>query len=285
MDSGYCVVIPSTKRAGTLHKTVLSVLRQNVLPERIILAVTGEEDTLPETRGLPLCDVFLSPAGWACQLNAAVDRIPSGLRMVAIFDDDVELSEDYCSKALAQFAKRDDILLFDGLVLKNGNVTRNEAKELINASFADELFTETSLSHGCNMNIRRSVLDRVRFNSKMVADALYCDLDFARRVKKLGIVGRANACRCVHLSVQLARPPGMRYGFSQIANPIHLYKKGSITLGELVFFFCARSTLANVLGLLAPKGIDRKGRLRGNLIAFKLAAFGRCTPDAIGNIR
>ena len=77
----------------------------------------------------------------------------------------------------------------------------------------------------------------------------------------------------------------MRYGFSQIANPIHLYKKGSITLGELVFFFCARSTLANVLGLLAPKGIDRKGRLRGNLIAFKLAAFGRCTPDAIGNIR
>ena len=38
--------------------------------------------------------------------------------MVAIFDDDVELSEDYCSKALAQFAKRDDILLFDGLVLK-----------------------------------------------------------------------------------------------------------------------------------------------------------------------
>ena len=162
MDPGYCVIIPSVKRAGTLHETVLSVLRQNALPELIILAATGEEDTLPETRRLPLCEVFLSPPGLARQLNAAIERIPAALRMVTILDDDVELSDDYCAKALALLDKRDDILLFDGLVLKNGNVTRNEARELINKSSADEVFTETSLSHGCNMNIRRRVFECVR---------------------------------------------------------------------------------------------------------------------------
>jgi hypothetical protein len=284
MDGKYCVIIPSLRRATVLHDTVLSVLRQNVLPERILLAVTSQEDTLPETRELPLCDVFCSPPGWVSQLNAAVDRLPSALEMVTIVDDDVELSEDYCSNALSLFRTRKDIVLFDGLVLQDGDVTRERAKKLIGESVPNDFFAETRSSYGCNMNIRPSLFDHIRFDPAFVDRALYADFGFARRAAKIGTIGRAHACRCVHLMVQLCRLSGFRYGFAQIANPVHLYRDGSITLSELVLYFCGRSTAANLLGLLNPDSIDRIGRLRGNFKAIMMAVSGRCTPQAPTNI-
>jgi len=281
MESKYFVIIPSLRRAESLHETVLSVLRQYPLPERIILTVTSEADTLPETRELPICDVIYSKPGLTGQLNAAIDKLPENIDMVTVLDDDVELSADYCSNAFCIFSEKQDVVLFDGNVLRDGGISRQEARLILEQSVEDRMFILRRGSYGCNMNVRRSLFNHLRFDPALVGGALMHDLDFARRAEKFGAVGRAKACRVVHLAVQTSRPSGVRYGFSQIANPYYFYKKGLISIYELLFFHCGRYFLANVIKIFRPSHVDRIGRIKGNLRAISLILTGRCNPKAL----
>jgi hypothetical protein len=89
------------------------------------------------------------------------------------------------------------------------------------------------------------------------------------------------SARGVHLGMKSGRQSGLRLGYSQIANPVYLVRKGSFAwrraMGQI-----GRNIAMNVALSLRPEPyVDRRGRLRGNVIAIRDLARGRLHPRRI----
>jgi hypothetical protein len=88
----------------------------------------------------------------------------------------------------------------------------------------------------------------------------------------------------VHLGVKRGRVSGVRFGYSQIANPLYLVRKGTGT-GRWAANLIVRNVVANAALSLRPEPhIDRLGRLKGNLIAAGHLMRGRCDPEFIARL-
>jgi hypothetical protein len=67
-------------------------------------------------------------------------------------------------------------------------------------------------------------------------------------------------------------------GYSQIANPLYLVRKGTVP-PRFAFNLALRNLVANAVKSPRPEpNVDRFGRLRGNLIALVDIARGRSHP-------
>src|SRR3546814_15339565 len=95
------------------------------------------------------------------------------------------------------------------------------------------------------------------------------DVDFSRRLASQGRIVRWNLCRGVHMGVKRGRSPGKRLGYSQIANPVYMWRKGTLTASRA----CAqmgRNIAANFVKNIMPEPwVDRGGRPRGNPLALQ----------------
>jgi hypothetical protein len=74
---------------------------------------------------------------------------------------------------------------------------------------------------------------------------------------------------------------GVHFGYSQIANPLYLIRKGTMPAWfgiELML----RNFAANTAKSLWPETyVDRRGRLYGNLVALGHMVTGRLAPEHI----
>ena len=145
---------------------------------------------------------------------------------------------------------------------------------------------DTYSGYGCNMAFRMSAARAVgaRFNECLPAYGWLEDVDSCRRLLPQGRIVRSNRLRGVHMGVKGGRVPGVRLGYSQIANPIHLM--GRKTMGPLAALnHMGRNLAANSVKSLRPEPwIDRPGRLRGNLIAIGDLVRGRLDPGRIQDL-
>jgi hypothetical protein len=81
--------------------------------------------------------------------------------------------------------------------------------------------------------------------------------------------------------VKGGRQSGLRFGYSQIANPVHLIRKGSYARSRAAWLM-GRNLAMNVLRALHPEAhIDRRGRLAGNFEAMRDLLRGRLAPERI----
>mgnify|MGYP001826870013 FL=1 len=107
------------------------------------------------------------------------------------------------------------------------------------------------------------------------------DVDFSRRMARYGTLVKSGAMRGVHLGTKTGRTPGVRLGYSQIANPVYLLRKGSMTARH-VLEMTSRNMLSNLVhSVRPPRYADFRGRLKGNLIALADLVRGRVSPDRI----
>jgi hypothetical protein len=76
----------------------------------------------------------------------------------------------------------------------------------------------------------------------------------------------------------MGKTSGLRFGYSQIINPLYVYRKGNMSLaaaGSLIL----RNVIANSIKSVFPEPyIDRRGRLRGNLTGLAHVLQGRLDP-------
>jgi hypothetical protein len=87
--------------------------------------------------------------------------------------------------------------------------------------------------------------------------------------------------RGVHLGAKGGRTSGVRFGYSQIANPVYLVRKGTVS-GRFAWSLMGRNLVANLAKSLWPEPwIDRKGRLKGNILGLIDWALGRISPMRI----
>ena len=221
----HSVIIASTGRRDILGETVRAVLKQTRPPDEVIVAIVGPDDFDPSLLCEDRVRVVHSPGGLTRQLNTAVAGLDARCRTVTIFDDDVEPADNYLDRVVDCFRQHPEMALFDGWVLQDGQISREDARKLLAAARNNRSrrLLAAKQAYGCNMNVRRAVLEKVRFDERLPQYAWNFDLDFSRRVRGLGCaVARNPECRLVHLASGVGRLSEQRFGYSQVVNPVYI---------------------------------------------------------------
>jgi len=118
----------------------------------------------------------------------------------------------------------------------------------------------------------------IRFDENLPLYGWLEDLDFSARLRAKGRIVETSRCVGVHLGVKNGRSPGRQIGYSHIANPLYLARKGSIGWRR-AFSMAGKVLVANSVRVFAPEPfIDRRGRLSGNLRALGDLVTGRLHP-------
>ena len=98
------------------------------------------------------------------------------------------------------------------------------------------------------------------------------DIDFTCQLRRKGRVVALRSHIGVHLGVKSGRVSGERFGYSQVANPIYLIRKGSVP-ATFALELMMRNIFANLVKSLWPEPyVDSWGRLKGNLLACSACA-------------
>ncbi len=157
-----------------------------------------------------------------------------------------------------------------------------EADALIAAYESDGLgpfsLVDQQGAYGCNMVIRAAARPDARFDENLPLYGWLEDLDFSAAFAAAGRVVKSNLCVGVHLGVKSGRSPGLQVGYSQIANPHYLATKGTMD-PRRALKKATQNVIANLVRSFAPEPyVDRRGRLRGNLLAFSDLMRNRIHP-------
>jgi len=290
------VILCSYGRAAVLDDTVRSVLRQTVVPQEILIVCPSPDHILPVTLGRHRVRFVTSAKGLTLQRNTALCQLRE-TDVVAFLDDDMELCPTYLERMRELFATDPSVMVASGKMLADGGrgkaVAREDAIRLCQE--AEEASHDASppitrpldYGYGCNMMVRASVALRNRFDEKLSLYAWLEDSDFSYHCTRAGSPPVANqSARCVHLGWRAGRISGTKMGYSQIINPLYLWKKARVfSLRHIVVQYWARCFVANCIGVIwGDPQDDRLNRLLGNMLAAWHLIKGRCDPMMINEL-
>ena len=282
------VGIATSGRAAGLGHTLEYLARQTFQPREVYIIYSVQSDIGDLPHRFPSYQ-FHKGSGGSCEKRNWVIDHAAEADLVFFMDDDFFLHPEHL--AVTERAFRLDA----GLVASTGRVLADGAKGPgLSAEQAGEALRRAEVredapaapafnTYGCNMAFRlRSVREHgIHFDEKMPAYAWYEDIDFSRRLARFGAMMQLPAAAGVHLGAKIGRVSGLRLGYSQVANPIYLSRKGSYPW-TYALRSLGRNTLANLARSFAPESyVDRRGRLRGNLLAFGDLLRRRLRPDRI----
>jgi GT2 family glycosyltransferase len=130
------------------------------------------------------------------------------------------------------------------------------------------------------MAFRWPAIGGQRFDERLVLYGWQEDRDFGAAIAKRGWrLVKIGAAFGVHLGAKTGRTSGHRLGYSQVVNPLYLLRKGTMSPGNALSHIGC-NMLNNLLRSCASEPyIDRRGRLKGNLLAFRDLALGRAAPE------
>lgn len=279
------VVIASAGRPDQLDLTLRHLLGSVHGIDAVVVCVPDRPSigAIPED---PAVKVLIGPRGAATQRNHALDHLPEGTDYVFFFDDDCLPHADYVVNGAAAFEEDAHLIGLTGSVLKDGARTAEVPVDLALSLLAEPVPAERSRRsayglYGCNFAVRRTALATERFDDRLPLYSWLEDEDLSRRLARRGALQVVGESVCVHLGAKSGgRTNHLRFGYSQVTNPIHLWRKGSITLRR-TFWLIARPVTGNLLGVISTDRRDRVLRLRGNLLSAADVARGRVTPERI----
>lgn len=283
------IVIASKGRPVELARWGDHCARQTVAPAALIYSITDPSD-LPKGFDDDRARIVTGAKGSAHQRNTGLDMVPTDADIVAFFDDDY-IPSRRCIEGIVMAFEADPALvgmsgrlLADGI--NNAGIGYDEAMAMIDAFDAEDTAPDLSATpvigtYGCNMAFRRSKIADLRFDERLPLYAWQEDVDFSNRLRPRGRIMRSNACVGVHQGVKRGRSPGYQLGYSQIANPLYLIRKGTMPVSAALWLM-ARNLMSNHVKSLRPEPwIDRSGRVAGNWRAFADLATGRLSPERI----
>lgn len=286
------VAIATTGRRQVLSKTVEVLARQTRLPDILILCPVKDSDVdLESLKRFPApTRVVTGAAGLPAQRNLLLSAATDA-DIIVFFDDDFFAEPNYLANLEIIFIGYSDVVAVSGECLEDGatgpGLSIEEGEEILQYKaptyVSSEQLTNAYATYGCNMSFR---LDTIRRNGLLFDENLPLygwqeDIDFSRRLARYGRAIGSEKLLGVHLGIKTGRTSGVRLGYSQIANPIYLLRKGTVT-PDYVRSLILRNLAANLVRTLHPEPwIDRKGRLKGNALALVDLATGRLSPKRI----
>jgi polysaccharide biosynthesis transport protein len=283
------VGIASLGRSAILSDTICVLAEQTRPPDQLVISISQEEDLdagcLRNIRAAT--SVVTSAVGSCAQRNRILSEIADA-DVVVFFDDDFFACRDYLSHIERIFESFPDVMAVTGRPIEDGingpGLAADYARSLLaRTPEVAEAIAETVGTYGCNMAYRLLPIqsDTIRFDENLPLYGWQEDVDFSAQVGRHGRIIESNLLKGVHLGIKRARSSGLRLGYSQIANPIYLTRKGTMPWSYALNLI-ARNMTANLIRTLRPEPwIDRRGRLRGNVLALADLVLRRDSPQRI----
>jgi GT2 family glycosyltransferase len=282
------VGIATAGRREVLSETLRELSKQTRQPDSVFVCPASDADFDAEAAAaLPFpLSVVKGARGLCAQRNAIIDKA-GGFDLLVFFDDDFFAAPTYLHEAEQCFATRPEVTCATGYVIADGIkgpgldfATARAAIAGHHPCFRDALLEDRYNAYGCNMALRLAPIHAhgLRFDENLPLYGWLEDVDFCRGLAHYGRIVKNEKMAGVHLGSKAGRTPGVRMGYSQIANPVYLYRKGrfraDLALGQM-----GRNILANLGNLALPEPwVDRRGRALGNLIALLDLFRGRLDP-------
>jgi GT2 family glycosyltransferase len=285
------VGIATSGRRAVLSETLREIARQTRLPDAVYICPVGSDDVDQELlRSLPFPSRVVASAPGTSRQRNAILAATKHLDAIVFFDDDYFPSPSYLANAEAILERDGDVAVMTGTLIEDGingpGLTPQQARGHIAGAptpICAGSIRPTYGAYGCNMVFRLATVyaHNVAFDENLPLYGWQEDIDFSRQLANWGRVVRAEALTGVHLGVKRGRTSGVRFGYSQVANPIFLMRKGTVSLsfsGRTM----VKNLLANVVRAFCPEAhVDRVGRLKGNLLALFDLLRGRLHPRRI----
>lgn len=281
--------IATVGRPELLRAALEELARQSRRPDRVVVCAPDADDIGGLTDDVRL-QIVLGPRGLTRQRNAILDTV-CDFDVVVFFDDDFLPAPSYLAVVERVFEACPEVVMLTGFVLADGisgpGLQLDEARRWLSVLGAIERdwreLQEATNGYGCNMALRIAVARaaQCRFDEKLPLYGWLEDVDFSLRLGQRGRIVQAIAAQGVHLGIKQGRQSGVRLGYSQIANPIYLSRKGAVPWRRAIRLM-SRNVAANLLRLMHPEPyIDRSGRTTGNMRALIDLLTGRLTPERI----
>lgn len=284
------VAIATTGRPAILAQTLERLGRQSRPADAVIVCPAREED-LDRSRMEPDIMVVRGNPGLPAQRNTLLSAAKAA-DVLVFFDDDFFPEDTYLQATEDLFGRRTDVAMATGTVIADGilgpGLSPEEARRHLDElpPIPAEQLEDVYNGYGCNMSLRMSAVHAlgITFDEALPLYGWLEDVDFSRRLASAGRIVRSNLLRGVHLGHKAGRASGVRLGYSQIANPLYMVRKGTMARGR-AYKQIGRNVLANAVKALRPEPwVDRKGRLIGNLRGAVDAIRGQLDPRQILNL-
>lgn len=287
------VGIASAGRRDILSSILPHIASQTRKPDEIVVCLSSPEDIDPTClRNLDFpVRVIICERGLCRQRNRILDSIQDA-DVVLFLDDDFLMTSTYIEETERLFQLQPDVAMCTGTVLADGitgpgisvrDGLRMVDREHRRRSGAAMQIRPVYNGYGCNMAIRMAIVKAacLRFDENLPFYGWLEDVDFSRLVAQYGQLVSARQLEGVHLGTKSGRSSGVRLGYSQIANPLYLMRKRTMSVPQATMQI-GRNLIANLVKVWRPEPwVDRKGRLRGNAIAFRDLLKGRLAPQNI----
>jgi GT2 family glycosyltransferase len=290
------VGIATSGRRQILSSTIALLATQSRPPDRLLISrMTSSDVDEASLERFPASTLVLDGAiGLTAQRNKILSAAEDA-DVVVFFDDDFFPRPTFLSNLERLFLAHPHIVAVTGHVLADGasgqGLNTEEALRILGSPSAaesdSESFSECYGTYGCNMAFRAEPirLNKILFDENLPLYGWQEDIDFSRQLAPYGVIVTADGLQGVHLGTKLGRTSGVRFGYSQIANPIYLIRKGTVSWKHGLTLIW-RNMAANLFHSFSPEPwIDRRGRLRGNMLAAFDLVRGRGSPRRIFELR
>lgn len=284
------VVIATTGRPAILKQVITRLAMQTRPADAVTVVGASPRDVDGLEGALPGMEVILSERGLCKQRNAALDRIEGKSDIVVFFDDDFVAEHDFLRNLEDIFETRGEVVGVTGILVDDGSQSvplsfEEAAARLDLRGERPRHRSEPCLSlYGCNMAFRSSAAKGLRFDEKLPLYGWQEDVDFTHQLSWRGTLLRTSRLTGIHMGARSGKTSGKRLGYSQIANIVYLWRKGTMRPwhGQKLLF---QNIVSNLIRSLWPEpDIDRHGRLAGNLLAITDLLKGRIDPQRIESL-
>jgi len=280
------LIIASYGRPELLQQHLSSIARQVRPPDEIVLSLVCDGDrprgVLPDLN----IQIVYASRGSCAQRNKGLAFFRDRVDVVLFVDDDFWMAPTYVQELERIFSTDEDIVAATGLVLADGatgpGISIAEAEkcidEYVSRSKPKEIIKDVPDTYGCNMAFRASKIGDLSFDERLPLYGWQEDVDFSAQLQSRGRIIWANALWGVHLGTKEEKISGLRFGYSQVINPLYILGKGNMTLRRAALLI-GKNIVANATKSLFPEPyIDRSGRLKGNMIGLWHALLGKLDP-------
>jgi Glycosyl transferase family 2 len=288
------VGIPTAGRRLILADTLAELARQTRFPETVLICPAAADDfDASQAAKLPFpVQIVEGSRGLPKQRNAILSAAQQ-FDVVMFFDDDFFPEPTYLAELEECLVANPAVVVATGRTLADDiggpGLTAGEARAVL-ASFvpleAAMPLIDQYNAYGCNMAVRMApvLAHGLQFDENLPLYAWAEDVDFSRQLAACGRIVKNPRMTGVHLGVKGGRTSGLRFGYSQIANPYYLWRKGTAPAGGVASQMI-RNVLANIIKSFNPEPwVDRRGRAFGNVLGLSDFFRGRLDPRRILNL-
>lgn len=282
--------IATAGRQAQLQLTLQQVAKLDPLPQAIFVCPASADDYAndPPSEISTITHLVHGERGLCRQRNSIIAKCRE-FDVLTFLDDDFYPAVDYIARVDSIFEKFPEVVIATAHPESDGaagpGISHDEALSTLARLEAepqgDETIQSTYGGYGCNMSLRlQTVYDHaVYFDEDLPLYGWLEDIDFSRRLSRHGRVVKANTLQGVHLGTKRGRTPGRQLGYSQIVNPLYMWRKGSMD-GSYAVRQISRNVAKNSFRALYPEPwVDRRGRLLGNLIGAMDVLRGIAHPN------